>query len=469
MSIIHTSGRRRAGTALLAAVLVAAGACKNPTDSLLQATDPDVIDPNAIQTADGADAVRIGALGRLTTLTALAPANTEGVWFMGGLLTDEWKSGDTFVQRDETDKRTVALDNSIVTAGYQYIHRARISANQAIDLLRKYKPTPASGLGQMYFVRSYAEMLSGEDFCNGQPFSDGSTGNILEGTPVSIIEAFQMAIKTADSGLVANGTATDASTVKVRNALTVVRARALIDVGGAANYAAAASSLAGVPTSFSFDVTFLQASGSNGIWSLNNSAKRYVVGDSFDITGRIQNALPFVSANDPRVPTTGTGRAFDTVTPWKAQLIWASLGSPVGREDPVAVVNGIDARLMEAEVQLFQGNVVAWLATLNALRTGPTVLSAGRTISGMTPLVDPGTPDARLDLQFREKAFWTFGRGERLGDLRRLIRQYGRTQDRVFPVGTFHKGGTYGTDVNLPVPQAEQNTTQFKQGTDRNA
>ena len=91
------------------------------------------------------------------------PANTEGVWFMGGLLTDEWKSGDTFVQRDETDKRTIALDNSIVTAGYQYIHRARISANQAIDLLRKYKPNPASGIAQMYFVRSYAELLSGED------------------------------------------------------------------------------------------------------------------------------------------------------------------------------------------------------------------------------------------------------------------------------------------------------------------
>jgi hypothetical protein len=87
----------------------------------------------------------------------------------------------------------------------------------------------------------------------------------------------------------------------------------------------------------------------------------------------------------------------------------------------------------------------------------------------MTPLVDPGTPAARLTLQFREKAFWTFGRGERLGDLRRLIRQYGRAQDQVFPVGTFHKGGTYGTDVNLPVPQAEQNNSQFKQCTDRNA
>ena len=41
-----------------------------------------------------------------------------------------------------------------------------------------------------------------------------------------------------------------------------------------------------------------------------------------------------------------------------------------------------------------------------------------------------------MTLFFREKAFWTFGRGQRLGDERRLVRQYGRTQDQVFPVGS---------------------------------
>ena len=68
-----------------------------------------------------------------------------------------------------------------------------------------------------------------------------------------------------------------------------------------------------------------------------------------------------------------------------------------------------------------------------------------------------------------EKAFWTFGRGERLGDLRRLIRDYGRTESQVFPTGVFPKGGTYVTDVNLPVPQAEQNNIKFTACTDRKA
>ena len=82
---------------------------------------------------------------------------------------------------------------------------------------------------------------------------------------------------------------------------------------------------------------------------------------------------------------------------------------------------------------------------------------------------DPGNDAARVSLLFREKAFWTFGRGQRLGDLRRLVRQYGRPQDQVFPTGVHYKGGTYGPDVNLPVVQAEENNPNFKGCLDRNA
>ena len=44
----------------------------------------------------------------------------------------------------------------------------------------------------------------------------------------------------------------------------------------------------------------------------------------------------------------------------------------------------------------------------------------------LAALADPGTPAAREDLMFRERAFWLFGTGHRLGDMRRMIRQYGR-------------------------------------------
>ena len=87
----------------------------------------------------------------------------------------------------------------------------------------------------------------------------------------------------------------------------------------------------------------------------------------------------------------------------------------------------------------------------------------------MAALNAPATTAATVDLVFRERAFWTFSRGQRLGDMRRLINQYGRTEANVFPQGVHYKGGTYGTDVNLPVVTDERNNPNFKGCTDRKA
>jgi len=45
--------------------------------------------------------------------------------------------------------------------------------------------------------------------------------------------------------------------------------------------------------------------------------------------------------------------------------------------------------------------------------------------------------------------------------MRRLIRQYQRPMTTVFPVGVWHKGGNYGVDVDMPIPEAEQNNPLF--------
>ena len=93
-------------------------------------------------------------------------------------------------------------------------------------------------------------------------------------------------------------------------------------------------------------------------------------------------------------------------------------------------------------------------------------VSAG--VAGLAPLADPGTAAARVDLTFRERAFWLFFQGHRLGDLRRLIRQYGRSQDTVFPIGPYKNNGSFGTDVNVAVPSGEDNNPNFHGCLDRN-
>ena len=124
--------------------------------------------------------------------------------------------------------------------------------------------------------------------------------------------------------------------------------------------------------------------------------------------------------------------------------------------------------MIEAEAALAANDVPRFLAIHNALRAAPPKLGEVQP-SALAPLTDPGTPAARLSLHFREKAFWTFSRGQRLGDLRRLIRQYGRTPETTFPTGPHYRGGNYGPDVNLPVPQDENNNPNFKGCTDRKA
>ena len=463
-----------AGLATAGALLLTA--CS--TDTLLEAVDPDLINPTDLQSPEGATALRLGAMGRLSTITA----GGESMWLLGGLLTDEWVSGDTFTQRDETDQRNLTVENGNVTTAYRNIHRARVGAIAAIKSMKQFNPTQTVNIGELYLVKAYAEMTSADNFCNGQPFSDASGDQVEYGVPVSVADAYNMAITSADSGIALIGAATGTQATNAVNALKIVKARAQLALGRD-RLGAAATTVAGIPTSFAYNVTFLQVSGDNQIWALNNSARRWSGGDSVitykTVVYPIPNAVPFVSSKDPRTPfaqvsVTGAVQrtSFDGETPFWAQRIWATGGSPAGRESPVAIANGIDARLIEAEAKLQAGDAAGWLAILNALRTGPTVVTPAITISGMPALVDPGTADARVSLHFREKAFWTYSRGQRLPDMRRLIRQYGRNQAAVFPTGTWFKGGSYGTDVNFPVPQAEQNNPNVGTGkgcTDRNA
>jgi hypothetical protein len=53
--------------------------------------------------------------------------------------------------------------------------------------------------------------------------------------------------------------------------------------------------------------------------------------------------------------------------------------------------------------------------------------------------------------------------------LRRLIRQYGRDAETVFPTGDYFKAGlTYGVGVNLPLPRRETNNPNVSGCLDRN-
>ena len=455
-----TRGRARLAAALLLFPLAAGlAACDKARETLLAADDPDIISPTAVQSAEGADALRIGALSRLRNITA----GGEGAWPLGGLLVDEWKSSDTFSQRNETDERKVQDNNGNVNGMLRELYRPRTAAREAINALREYKPTPTWTIAQMYFVMGFAELTLAQTFCSGIPLGDASTGAIVYSKPFTTTEVYTLALARFDSALALAG-GSDASTTAVRHAAAIGRARTLVELG---RFADAATAVASVPTEYAMTATFSLTAGDNQLWSLNTNQKRWTVGDSFDTSGLIRNAIPFASLKDPRVPVVGTatgtspaGRGFDGSTNFIYQTLW-------GRTDATPIVSGVDARLIEAEARLQQNDIPGMMTILNALRSATRTLGT-LSVAAMPALPTPATRDAAINLLFREKALWQFGRGQRLPDLRRLVRQYGRAEENVFPTGTFFKTAQpYGSDVNFPITRDELNNPDFLSCIDR--
>ena len=427
---------KTAGAALIAGLVLTA--CDN---ALLDFQDPDII--SSVNSASGAIALMNGVRERLVTVTTgETPTSHESLIFFGGLLADEWKSGDSFVERNSTDQRAISEANAFLSEQMLYLNRVRTQGKQAIDALRQYAPDPSANIGHMFAVTGFVENLAGEHFCNGIPFSDVVNGDFVYGGPITVDSAFTRAAAWSDSALqYIDG---DEGSL-VANLARIVKGRALLNRG---QFAEAATAVGAVPTDYQYLITHSANTVVNELWSINVGQKRYVVAD---LEGG--NGLPFVSANDPRVTTEGSGLSFDSQTPFVGQTIY-------GQFDPVAIASGIEARLIEAEAALRGGDASTWLAKLNVARA---------TRTDLAPLTDPGDAAARTDLMFRERAFWMFGTGHRLGDLRRLIRQYGRAAETIFPTGSYPKGGNYDTDVNIPLSADEANNPNFIGCSDRNA
>jgi hypothetical protein len=466
-------------TAALAVGVLAAGAC-NVRDELLSPQQPGTILPSDLTSAGiaGAEALRAGALGRFQQLTpGGGNGNQTEATLLGDLLADVWKSGDTFSQHNETDQRVVQTNNSVLSTAYSDLTRSRVFYREAINSIIENEPNKKAEIAEQYFVMGYSEMLLAELFCNGAPLGETVNGQFTLGTPQTNIEVYNVALTHLDSALslavtvAGNVRADTLLAASIRNAASIAKGRTLVDL---ARFTEAAAAVATVPTNYTYNVTFSQPTNDNNIWGLAGQVStraRFVVGDSFDVQGTLKNALPFASAKDPRVPATGSPlpalnslRTFDGTTPLVYQNIW------VNRSDPIPVATGVDARLIEAEAKLRAGDVAGMMTILNALRTSPQVLGP-LSVPAMAALPTPAAGDPAVVLFFREKAFWQFGRGNRLGDLRRLVRVYGKGTEDVMPTGKFHKAGgaSYGVDITLPITDNEKQNPNFHGCLDRKA
>lgn len=441
-------GRSATGVAramVMAGLAIVMLACD--TSRVLDVDDPDVVRPGNLKDKSALPALRNGVLGSLQVAYSggadQSNGGHEGLIQLGGLFADELINAETFTDRINVDRRNVLASNGSMVALYLDLSRARAAAASTVRKYEELDPG-TDGQAEMLAIDGMLYVLFGEHYCSGVVFSEiDENEQIVYGDPQTRDQIFTTAVEKFDEAI---AIAVSTGNARLENLARVGKGRALVNL---AQFANAATAVSGVPTDFVYDIEASNNSDRqrNGIWhyAFNNGA--FSVADGEGGVG-----LPYASAGDPRVPILDTGGpGFDNTTPLIISLLYPTSTTPT----PLAT--GVEARLIEAEAALRAGSGGSMMSILNGLRTD----------AGITPAADPVSQAGREDLLFQERAYWMYLTAHRLGDMRRLVRQYGRPIDTVYPHGEYFKGGDYGTDVNLPVSADERNNPNFQACLDR--
>lgn len=460
--IMHKSknqgrGRRPLSRTLLAGLVLVAplSACID-TEEILRVEDPQFASPGSLRNTAGLPTLVAGAIGDFHV--AYSGSGGDAFLSVTSILSDEFYTSDTFTTRIATDQREQqpTASGNTSDAAYSRLQNARRSLAEAADAVREFGAGDKDPrLAEIKALEGLTYVALAEGFCAPIPFSNAVQGVPGEaGQPLSRDEVFRAGVQRFDAAL-----AVDPN----NNLAKVGKGRALLGLG---DYAAAAQAVRGVPTGFVYFIRHSANSGRqfNPLFSLQSNG-RYSMSDREG-----GNGLPYRSARDPRLPWVGPRPGFDASVPQFINRRYPSFDSDV----PLA--GGVEARLIEAEAALNKGASGAYLAILNDLRTQVRSImtarfenyasivppSGGSNVAAtLAPLTDPGNPQDRVSQFFQERAFWLYTTGKRLGDMRRLVRQYGRPQNQVFPTGAYHKGGVYGNEVSFPIPFDEQNNPNY--------
>ena len=491
--------RKATITASAIGIALAGAACN--TDNLVAVQDPATLRPEDLNNLGSVPALVNGALRQF--IGGYSGFGDDSFLSASGVISDELYYGDTFPTRQAADSRILqpTVLGNISDASFSRLQQARFNARRAFGVVTSFSSALTASAdsatkAQLRAIEGYVYVTLSEGWCGDVPFSVLPDVGLIDptqavgGVGLTTSQMNDTAVARFNEGLLNNAA----------NRLAAIgKGRALLNQG---NFAAAAAAVAAVPTNYVFLLQHSQNTGAennpmaslmlNGRYGVANleggltAAGAAVRTDTISgsvAPGGSAEGLNFRGALDIRVPwepKPTNGNCFSSAIKCKLNDNYPNFDADV----PVA--SGVEARLIEAEAALNApvSDPVTMMAKLNALRAssaslliglypGSTPTNAFKTNgapNGLAPLADPADPTtspatqyaARRDLLFRERAFWLFNTGHRQGDLRRLARApYNLATSAVFPSGLFFRGGSYGNDVNYPIPFAEQNNTAF--------
>jgi len=345
--------------------------------------------------------------------------------FSTGLWTDELTSGVVATEESKLDARTDSAFSG-VDRPYGLLQAARSSSVLAIAALRKF---PSHGveskLAELYAIQGFTLVLLAEGYCAGVPISNVSADGDIQNLGTHSTEA----LLTKARALFDTALTFSVSNAGIQALARIGHARANLNLGQFSDIPRMVES---VPFEAMYRLWYSSTDANLAHWSAN--PRNLQAASIKNEEGRV--GLRWIDgSNDPRIPTQAGG-----------------LQGKYWITDTSTLANGIEARLMlgEAQLQAASATDQRWLETLNALRATQRTLGGVRLLPDLS---DPGTPASRVDLFFRDRALWLYLTGHRQGDLRRLIRQYGRVVESVYPQGEYPNVTfpTYSANVVFPI------------------
>ncbi len=421
---------------------------------------PDIADPARVRTPEGAVQSYMGAVVRFRA--AFGGTNYSYI-VSSATLTDEIGSDTAWLAKvDPYDGRTLpeyddpALEpkEMISNQTYGLLQLTRNTIREAIMGLRVYAPNAPSALaGHLFALQGYVEILLADLYCSGIPLSTLDFDGDYTLMPGSSTEAvYTHAVALFDSAL-----ALSADSVRIHSMATIGKARALLALG---RFAEAGTLARTIPDGFLYRIQYPKIQGqTNFAWMSVGTLPAVKISDRAGIVG-----YAYATGGDPRTPV--------IVRSEQGRPVYYPAWLSAAGDSALTLAGFVEARLIEAEAEL-QAGQPTWLSIVNALRTNgqfttqpnasnpakvDTLWQAGTGgVARLRPLEDPGTQAARVDIIFKERAFWMMLTGHRQGDARRLIRQYRRSQATVYPSGAYPGGAQpYGSDVTAPIPAQER-------------
>jgi hypothetical protein len=412
---MHKQNARIARTKAWAFLSIASVCTVLACSNLLDVKAPDAIGSGTLENPATALQLVNSALGDFYCAYA---SYTVASGLMSGELEETTLTASrwSYDRRDVASNETSYSTNDCTSLGtYTPLSTSRYTADHALGLLEGWTddsvPNRTDLIAKSATFAGYSRVILGEGFC---------AAAIDLGPQLSSNALFALAVQKFDTAVTAATAAADDS---ILNLALVGRARAKLDEG---DNAGAAVDAALIPMGYNYDLTYDEATNyrSNRVFAENN-------GHSVTV------APAYRDLADPRVPVTDADRlASDEQTPLFLQGKYADASAPI------SLASYTEAQLILAEATGGSGAI--------------TILNNLRASASLAPLASSSDPAViKADIA-QERARWLWLQGTHLYDVRRLELPLVPAAGLNYSI-TYSKGGKYGSETCLPIPDVETN------------